>query len=130
MTFAYTGWAAYASLYVFRPRDRRLVETSLLQWQWQSVFTACTCIALVVFWAVFAIERAPLTYSVYVAFPLYFWHQFLGRASKPILSALESESKWRPGDVVMWVARAGVVVAALLAMVVCRVTFELDAFSH
>lgn len=124
VTFAYTGWAAYASLYVFRPMDsRRVAETSLLR----SAFTACTCFSLAVFWAVFAVERAPWTYSIYVAFPLYFWHQFFTHASQPILSVLRSS--WRAFDVIKLLLQACLVVAALLAMVVCRDPM-LDEFSR
>ncbi|KAJ7242589.1 Phosphatidylinositolglycan class N-domain-containing protein [Mycena haematopus] len=55
---AYTGWAAYASLFIFRPLH---------------AYSA----------------RSPWTYYLYIAFPCYFWHQFMVQ----VLPLLQSQTR-------------------------------------
>ncbi|KAG5727447.1 GPI ethanolamine phosphate transferase 1 [Termitomyces sp. T112] len=73
VTFAYIGWAAYTSLYIFRPLDfAKTPEAS------GTVFVHLSAaVALIGFWTLFALQHAPFMFYVYVAFPCYFWHQFL-----------------------------------------------------
>ena len=73
MIVAYLGWAIYASLYIFRPRSRTDSHTIL------------TTAVLLAFWAMFAIQRSPWTFYVYVAFPCYFWNQVITHAGKPMM---------------------------------------------
>ncbi|KAG6873897.1 hypothetical protein C0995_009676 [Termitomyces sp. Mi166 len=74
--FAYIGWAAYTSLYIFRPLDFAETQESSGR-----VFVhVMAAITLIGFWILFALQRAPFTFYVYIAFPCYFWHQFLLQA--------------------------------------------------
>ncbi|KAF8919551.1 Phosphatidylinositolglycan class N-domain-containing protein [Mucidula mucida] len=72
-TFAYIGWAAYASLFVFQ--SRLIVNTSRAT----TAVTIFASVILVGFWGTFYLERAPLTYYLYVVFPCYFWQQFFSK---------------------------------------------------
>ncbi|KAJ6541822.1 Phosphatidylinositolglycan class N-domain-containing protein [Mycena capillaripes] len=71
-TAAYTGWAAYAALFIFRPLDTYGVKSSV-----RAVVTSFAAFALTTFWILFGIQRSPWTYYLYIAFPCYFWHQFI-----------------------------------------------------
>jgi phosphatidylinositol glycan class N len=74
---AYIGWAAYASLFIFRPQQPDLAHhTRLVTFAATSILSA--------FCALFAIQRSPWTYYLYIAFPVYFWHQFLVNAFWPL----------------------------------------------
>ncbi|KAJ7779433.1 Phosphatidylinositolglycan class N-domain-containing protein [Mycena maculata] len=73
-TAAYTGWAAYTSLFIFRPLERYTVKPSS-----GIVISALSVSALASFWVLFAIEWSPWRYYFYIAFPCYFWHQFMGQ---------------------------------------------------
>ncbi|KAJ6611479.1 Phosphatidylinositolglycan class N-domain-containing protein [Mycena sp. CBHHK59/15] len=70
-TAAYTGWAAYASLFILRPLDTHSAQSS-----GRSIVTSLFVVALAAFWVLFGIQRSPWTYYLYIAFPCYFWHQF------------------------------------------------------
>ncbi|KAG2135363.1 Phosphatidylinositolglycan class N-domain-containing protein [Suillus bovinus] len=67
---AYLGWSAYASLSIFPP------PASLVSDRQRTVVRIATATILAIFWALFAAERAPWTFYVYVTFPCYFWQQF------------------------------------------------------
>ncbi|KAJ6601273.1 Phosphatidylinositolglycan class N-domain-containing protein [Mycena vulgaris] len=69
-TAAYIGWAAYASLFIFRPLDTQRDTSS------GRAITSVAVVALATFWILFAIQRSPWTYYLYIAFPCYFWQQF------------------------------------------------------
>ncbi|KAG6917574.1 hypothetical protein DXG01_002043 [Tephrocybe rancida] len=62
VTAAYIGWAAYASLYVFRPLDfagsQKVSGTVIVH--------ATAALTLVAFWALFALQHAPSTFYVMV----------------------------------------------------------------
>ncbi|OJA12464.1 hypothetical protein AZE42_10509 [Rhizopogon vesiculosus] len=67
---AYLGWAVYSSLSILPPAASS-VSANKRAW----VRTAATA-TLAIFWALFAAQRAPWTFYVYVTFPCYFWQQF------------------------------------------------------
>ena len=78
---AYLGWAIYASLYVFRPRPGTGSHTILMM------------TVLLAFWTVFAIQRSPWTFYVYVAFPCYFWNQVITHTAKPLMAWFRGSPK-------------------------------------
>ncbi|KAJ3517601.1 hypothetical protein NLJ89_g404 [Agrocybe chaxingu] len=75
VTAAYLGWAAYASLYILRPLDK--VPSALSTSALISSVTATSWMVLVAFWILFAIQKSPWSFYVYIAFPCYFWREFL-----------------------------------------------------
>ncbi|KAF8076905.1 Phosphatidylinositolglycan class N-domain-containing protein [Lyophyllum atratum] len=77
VTAAYIGWAAYASLYIFRPMDYMSVAPASACNN--GIVDAVAGVTLLGFWALFAVQRAPWTFYVYIAFPCYFWHQVLSQ---------------------------------------------------
>ncbi|KAJ7157155.1 Phosphatidylinositolglycan class N-domain-containing protein [Mycena filopes] len=87
-TAAYIGWAAYASLFIARPLGAYVARPG------QGILaTVVAGVALAAFWALFAIQRSPWTYYLYIAFPCFFWHQFFAQVA-PILRG----AAWRrPG---------------------------------
>ncbi|GLB34289.1 putative phosphatidylinositolglycan class N (PIG-N) [Lyophyllum shimeji] len=101
VTAAYVGWAVYASLYIFRPADYVMASRSST---WSSFVHATAGVTLAGFWALFAVQRAPWSFYVYIAFPCYFWHQFLSRGLLGLWSQLRASrvSYWQVlGSVVM-----------------------------
>ncbi|KAJ7146305.1 PigN-domain-containing protein [Mycena epipterygia] len=84
-TAAYIGWAAYASLFIFRPLDTYSVKS-----RGRDAITAFALITLGAFWTLFAIQRSPWTYYLYIAFPCYFWQQFMVQAL-PLLRTSASQ---------------------------------------
>ncbi|KAJ7738485.1 Phosphatidylinositolglycan class N-domain-containing protein [Mycena maculata] len=108
-TAAYTGWAAYASLFIFRPLDSYMVKFSS-----GIVVTTLAISALVSFWVLFAAQRSPWTYYLYIAFPCYFWHQFVVQVS-PFLWT--SASQMHRLGYVRVVLYGGLIVTVLQSMV-------------
>ncbi|KAL0061693.1 Glycosyl phosphatidyl inositol anchor synthesis [Marasmius tenuissimus] len=107
--FAYTGWAAYASLYVFRPLDN--VQLKGKQTDLANAVHLASFFVFSVFSAMFALEGTPWTYYLYVAFPCYFWDQALSQAGAVI-------GQGRFGGSVQSVAlRTALTVGTLVAMV-------------
>ena len=75
VTFAYVGWAAYASLFIFRPLDQNRPHRFS---SWASFLVSAVALTtLMGFWTLFAVQRSPWTFYLYIAFPCYFWHQVL-----------------------------------------------------
>ncbi|KAJ6486074.1 Phosphatidylinositolglycan class N-domain-containing protein [Mycena vitilis] len=107
-TAAYSGWAAYASLFIFRPLDTLVVKPG------NRGVTAVAGTILAAFWALFAIQRSPWTYYLYIAFPCYFWHQFVAQMP-PLLQMFASERR-RLGHT-RSALYGGLVVLALQSMV-------------
>ncbi|KAK7063739.1 PigN domain-containing protein [Favolaschia claudopus] len=102
-TAAYTGWAAYASLFIFRPLDKQLPRST-------GVITGIAGVALAAFWSLFAIQRSPWTYYLYIAFPCYFWHQ----VGVQVLPLLRSQGQRVPyGQIAFY---GGLVFGALQCM--------------
>lgn len=83
VTLAYTGWAAYASIYILRPPPAPKSP-------FKSYVTLISAIVLLGSWTFFAIQRSPLTFYIYIVFPCYFWRQFLFQAFPLMKSRLKS----------------------------------------
>ena len=81
--------------------------------------TAISGVALTVLgisWTLFAVQKYPLTFFVYVVFPCYFWREVLVKFSGPLLEMYLS-NKLQGSARFMF--RAVFVIAALQSMVVC-----------
>lgn len=115
VTAAYLGWAAYASLYIFRPLDAQLsvqgIKSSV-----EVIVTIGSWFIMTGFWALFALQKSPWSFYVYIAFPCFFWQQFLVQVSTFLQS---NPSKLSAGEFIGYMTRCAMVVAALLGMVVC-----------
>jgi phosphatidylinositol glycan class N len=107
---AYTGWAAYASLFIFRPLDTYAAKSS-----GRAVITGFAGIALATFWVLFGIQRSPWTYYLYIAFPCYFWQQFMVQ-TLPLLHT--SVSQIRRIGYIRILLYGGLGIAVLQSMVV------------
>ncbi|KAK0480758.1 Phosphatidylinositolglycan class N-domain-containing protein [Armillaria novae-zelandiae] len=107
-TIAYAGWAAYASLFVFKPGDFPAVRQS-------PAITATSFAVLASFWGLFFSEQAPWTYYLYVSFPCYFWQRFLSQILPLLKLSTLNVSRQHA-----WTAtsRVFLVFAALISMVV------------
>ncbi|KAM6496316.1 Phosphatidylinositolglycan class N (PIG-N) domain containing protein [Amanita muscaria] len=84
VTVAYLGWAAYSALYVFGLRHRDAVTASAGEARlhakvikttinWLSFLTFATSLVL------FALQRSPWSFYLYIMFPCYFWNRVLLR---------------------------------------------------
>jgi GPI ethanolamine phosphate transferase 1 len=124
VTAAYLGWAAYASLFLFRPLD--YVTTPLKPSSIPTLVSAAAFITLTTFWTLFAIQQSPWTFYVYIAFPCYFWQQFMLQA----IPAFQHRLRNRPINCLQVVARVGVTIAVLQGMVVCSYPFLLVHYSN
>ncbi|KAJ6520377.1 Phosphatidylinositolglycan class N-domain-containing protein [Mycena sanguinolenta] len=109
---AYIGWAAYASLFIFRPLHGYSSGQSSTD---RVVVTSLAGIALAAFWILFAIQRSPWTYYLYIAFPCFFWHQFVVQ----VLPLLQSRTR-RVGYARI-VLYGGLIVVVLQSMVAAYV---------
>ncbi|KDR84256.1 hypothetical protein GALMADRAFT_704440 [Galerina marginata CBS 339.88] len=109
VTAAYLGWAAYSSLYILRPLDGTSNAAN-----WTSTTLTITLVnwsILIAFWVLFALQRSPWSFYVYIAFPCYFWHQFLLQVAPAAKSLFQPKMH-------AWVLLNGIVVVlALLGMV-------------
>lgn len=63
----------------------------------------------------FAKQRSPWSFYIYIVFPCYFWDQALSRASGPMLESLR---QGRARALMDYTIRGTLVVAALQSMVV------------
>jgi hypothetical protein len=118
VTAAYTGWAAYASLYIFRPLDYS--HSNVSHWSLYAA-TAVAGVTLIGFWALFMIQSSPWTFYVYIAFPCYFWRQFLVQT----IPALQGRRDFKnPISYAGIISKAILVVAVLQGMVVCFLPFR------
>lgn len=107
--FAYMGWAALMTLYIFPPvRDSTRART-MRKGTVEPSFGA----VLAGFSAFFAAQHSPWTYYLYVLFPTYFWYTF-ARDGGPVLQMLVEEARAHPGSL-MW--HTGLVGGSLMAMV-------------
>ncbi|KAJ7201338.1 Phosphatidylinositolglycan class N-domain-containing protein, partial [Mycena pura] len=105
-TAAYIGWAAYASLFIFRPLD-----TSSANSNRRKVVTGFALVVLATFWILFNIQRSPWTYYLYIAFPCYFWHEFVVQ----ILPLFR-----RPGSQITQLGYTGIILYGGLIVVVLQ----------
>ncbi|KAH9482188.1 GPI ethanolamine phosphate transferase 1 [Psilocybe cubensis] len=114
VTAAYLGWAAYASLFLFRPLD---YTTSVLKPSNQDIrkaLNAGSWTILAAFWLSFSVQRSPWSFYVYITFPCYFWNQFLSQVVTT--SGILINFNWRKGALVL--VNSSLVVVALFGMVV------------
>lgn len=107
--FAYVGWVAYTTLYIFRPLDFVKAEEA----SGSISVHVMVAVILLGFWTWFALQHAPFTFYVYIAFPCYFWHQFLQQAMAR-LHVPPCASYWK------FLIGAGITFIAVQAMVVSR----------
>lgn len=121
---AYTGWVAFASLYILRPRDN-IPDTYFSTPTLTLAIRIISWAILLIFWALFVMQRSPLMFYVYITFPCYFWQCFLVQ----IIPFVQQYS-WK--GVIMsdrWVRilfRGVLVVGSLLGMVVRKVPCTAD----
>jgi phosphatidylinositol glycan class N len=106
---AYTGWAAYASLFIFRPDVDTSSEFSLINLTAASILSAL--------WILFALQRSPWTFYLYVLFPVFFWTRFFLRALRPLQVWFWSRRQDR--FCLKLIFHSILVFAALQCMVVC-----------
>lgn len=78
---AYMGWTAYAVLHILRHRDYHFLGGGGRP---ASHFTSTTLLVavtswmvLLAFWTLFALQRSPWSFYVYIMFPCYFWWRVL-----------------------------------------------------
>ncbi|CCM05948.1 uncharacterized protein FIBRA_08187 [Fibroporia radiculosa] len=71
VTAAYLGWIAFGSVSIFATRDVHSAEESTRTAGLDVVGT----LTLLLFWGLFALQRSPWTFYLYICFPVYFWHQ-------------------------------------------------------
>ncbi|SJK98368.1 related to GPI ethanolamine phosphate transferase 1 [Armillaria ostoyae] len=107
-TIAYAGWAAYASLFVFKPGGFPAARQS-------PVISATTFTVLASFWGMFFSEQAPWTYYLYVTFPCYFWQRFLSQILPLLKFSTLNVSRQHAWTTISMVC---LVSAALISMVV------------
>ena len=109
---AYLGWIAFGAVSILLPATTSVSQDAL-------PFHLATTSVLAAFWTLFAKQRSPWTFYIYMLFPCYFWNQVLVRASAPLLKYVK---QGQAGSVVGPVFRGVLVFAALQTMVVCRTT--------
>ena len=105
---AYLGWIAFGAVSILIPATPKASTSAF------PVHVAATAV-LGGFWALFAKQRSPWSFYVYIIFPCYFWDQVFARASMPLLNYLKQGSM---GSVAGYIVRGALVVAALQSMVV------------
>ncbi|OAX38080.1 PigN-domain-containing protein [Rhizopogon vinicolor AM-OR11-026] len=87
---AYLGWAAYSSLSILPPAASSVSANK------SALVRIAAAATLAIFWALFAAQRAPWTFYVYVTFPCYFWQQFALRGVPILVQQFKSSD--RPGS--------------------------------
>lgn len=120
VTAAYLGWAAYAALYIFRPLDV-YSPVQATQSSAASALTIGSWLIMMGFWALFALQKSPWSFYVYIAFPCFFWQQSLVQLSTFLKS---NPCKISVRKIIGYMIKCAMVVAALLGMVVCNSTSE------
>lgn len=115
VTAAYTGWVAFASLYILRPLDY-IPRSCFTSSSVPSVVKISSGVVLVFFWAIFIVQKSPFMFYVYIAFPCYFWQQFLVQIIPAV--AFKAQDKRKEGLYLRVLFNGVMTVAALLGMVV------------
>lgn len=113
---AYLGWIAFGAVSITLPAENIGPERSPIL-----DMAALSCLAT--FWAAFAKQHSPLTFYLYICFPVYFWHQSLLRSQGTIQRYFKNMNH-RPVDLVRMLARGLCVVGALEAMAVSPMVVE------
>ena len=76
------------------------------------IVSAVAVAVLAASWIAFALQKSPWTFYIYLAFPVYFWQQFLVHGAPDLISRVRKKD---PLSVISW---AIFVVASSQAMVV------------
>ena len=106
VVIAYLGWAAYGATTIIFPNSPTSFNMAI---------SATALIALGLSWALFAIQKYPLTFYVYAIFPCYFWREALVTSSGPLFELCRSGKLLGRMKLSL---RAVFVIAALQSMVV------------
>jgi phosphatidylinositol glycan class N len=107
VVIAYLGWAAYGATTILFPNSPSSFSTTI---------SGVALVTLGASWTLFAIQKYPLTFYVYVVFPCYFWREALITSSGPLLKLYRSDKLRGSTKLVL---RGIFVIAALQSMVVC-----------
>lgn len=111
---AYLGWIAFGAVSIFLPAN----GTQSVRGSGRSLLLGVAAVSLLATsWAVFAKQHSPLTFYVYICFPVYFWHQALLRSQRPLRQYF-NDANHRPSDLLRLLLRGLAVVGALEAMAV------------
>lgn len=111
VTAAYLGWMAFGAASIFAPRDAQEKGRG------NGLNTVAVGV-LSVFWGLFALQRSPWSFYLYICFPIYFWHQALLRGWTPMLRVLQ-DGESGIFKTVRLAMHGCLVIAALESMVVC-----------
>ncbi|KAI0776671.1 PigN-domain-containing protein [Trametes elegans] len=105
---AYLGWIAFGTASILFPPSTAQSTVN--------TFPICLVATAVVagFWALFAKQRSPWSFYVYILFPCYFWDQALIRAGGPLLRYIRQD---KAGSLAGDVLCVLLVVVALQSMV-------------
>ena len=132
---AYMGWTAYAVLHIVRRRDHRSLggsKPASLSTSGTFLVTIESWMVLLAFWALFALQRSPWSFYVYIMFPCYFWWRVLEELGTAIsdrnyrhLASGIVGSNNRKSNFVTIVIKVATVVLALQGMVVCTLFLDL-----
>lgn len=106
VVIAYLGWAAYGATTILFPDHPPPSSTAI---------SSAALVVLGASWTLFAIQKHPLTFYLYITFPCYFWREALV-ASSDSLIRLHRSGMLR--GTVKILLRTVFVVAALQSMVV------------
>ncbi|KAA1466912.1 PigN-domain-containing protein [Dentipellis sp. KUC8613] len=87
---AYTGWIAYATAFILAPPVSLSPSKSSSPSPSPSILTILAGATVAAFWTVFAIEKAPWTFFVYVVFPVFFWHGAIARVSSVKVGSMQA----------------------------------------
>lgn len=112
VVIAYLGWAAYGATTILFPDHPPSFNAAI---------SGVALVTLGTSWTLFAVQKYPLTFYVYVVFPCYFWREVLVTASGPLLELYRS-GKLR-GSIKL-LLHAVFVIAALQSMVVRVAAFS------
>ena len=114
VTAAYTGWIAFASLYIFRPKDN-IPASYFVSSPLTTIVNISGGATILILWTLFLLQKSPVMFYVYSAFPCYFWHRFLVQ----IIPVIRFHSGQKKTYKYVWfLVEAGMVAMALLGMVV------------
>ncbi|KAG2070141.1 PigN-domain-containing protein [Suillus decipiens] len=108
---AYLGWCAYASLSLFPPPIFPVSDRQ------RTVVKLTTATILTTFWLLFAAEKAPWKFYVYVTFPCYFWQQFVLHGVPIVVQQFKSRDRRGPliGRVIFHLVIVVVVLQCMVA---------------
>ncbi|KAI8992816.1 PigN-domain-containing protein [Trametes punicea] len=104
---AYLGWIAFGAVSILIPSSPKAPGSAF-------PFHLAAMAVLGGFWALFAKQRSPWSFYVYITFPCYFWYQVLASASGPLLNYVRRGSA---GSLFKYIVRGVIVVTALQSMV-------------